>query len=76
MLIQIAATKKLVELADFLAHELIADGRAKKAMIRVLRRDPWAAGEEMDPNAVVIEVPGDDLTRVVALTPTEQEPSG
>jgi hypothetical protein len=62
MLIQITATKKLVELADFLADELIADGRAKPAMFRVQHRDNRANAEILDPNMLVIEVPGDDLT--------------
>ena len=66
LLVQITKTGKLEKLPMFRAAELIADGRAKPAFIRVLHGPTWgpAQSEEMLSDYtgyVVVTVPGDDL---------------
>jgi hypothetical protein len=55
----------LADVADFLAHEMIVAGRAKPAMIRVRHKGvPVPLADVVDPGLVVVEVLGDDLTRI------------
>jgi hypothetical protein len=67
VLIYIKGSRKgdLRDVADFLAREMIADGRAVPAAYQQYHGPNWPAlGEEVyDDQTYVVRVPGEDLTR-------------
>ncbi|WP_373140195.1 hypothetical protein [Mycobacterium marinum] len=54
-LVQVTAGGKVVALPPWLADEMIADGRAKAAMIRIVHLNNWAGAEVINPGLVVVE---------------------
>lgn len=54
-LVQIVATGKVAQVPDWVYDEMIADGRAKPAMIRQVFLDGPSHAEVLDPGLVVVE---------------------
>ncbi|ABL03610.1 hypothetical protein MUL_0998 [Mycobacterium ulcerans Agy99] len=52
--VQVTACGKVVAFPPWLADRMIADGRAKAAMIRIVHLDDWAETEVINPGLVVV----------------------